>query len=52
MREGFRLVSPELPAEMAWVLVGRSSLCGKGTADVMCELRQFARKLGVSCAQS
>ena len=57
MREGFRLVSPELSPEAAWVLVGRASLCGKGTADVVSELRHFARKLArpkgeASCARS
>ena len=47
MREGFRLLAPELPADVDWVLVGRASLDGKRTADVMSELRYLARKAGM-----
>ena len=47
MREGFRLLAPELPRDVDWVLVGRAALAGKRTADVMDELRHLARKGGV-----
>ena len=47
LREGFRLVSPELAADADWVLVGKSTLNGKRTADVMDELRYVARKCGL-----
>ena len=47
MREGFRLLPPELPRDVDWVLVGRAALAGKRTADVMDELRHLARKGGV-----
>ena len=46
MREGFRLLAPELPRDVDWVLVGRAALAGKRTADVMDELRHLARKGG------
>ncbi len=53
LREGFRLSVEDMPSEAAWVLVGRSSLRGKGTADVMGELRYLARKYaGASCERS
>lgn len=48
LREGFRLVSPELASDVDWILVGRSSLSGKQTGDVMDELRYVARKCGLS----
>ena len=47
LREGFRLVAPELAADADWVLVGRSTLAGKQTADVMGELRYVAKKCGL-----
>ncbi len=46
LREGFRLVAPTLAADADWVLVGRASLGGRRTADVMDELRHVARKGG------
>lgn len=39
MREAFRLLADELPPDADWVLVGRSSLKGRRTADVAAELR-------------
>ena len=48
LREGFRLVAPELAADADWVLVGKSALKGRQTADVMDELRYVARKCGLS----
>ena len=39
MREAFRLLADELPPDVVWVLVGRSSLKGRRTADVAAELR-------------
>ena len=39
MREAFRLLADELPPDVDWVLVGRSSLKGRRTADVAAELR-------------
>ena len=48
LREGFRLVASELPSDADWVLVGRASLRGRSTADVMAELRGLAKR----CAQS
>ena len=48
LREGFRLLADEMPPDVDWVLVGRSSLRGRHTADVMCELRYLAGK----CARS
>ena len=47
LREGFRLVAPELAADADWVLVGKSALKNKRTADVMDELRYVARKCGL-----
>ena len=47
LREGFRLVAPQLAVDADWVLVGRASLRGKRTADVMDEWRYGARKGGV-----
>ena len=47
LREGFRLVAPELAADADWVLIGRSTLAGKRTADVMDELRYVAKKCGL-----
>jgi ribonuclease P protein component len=46
LREGFRLVVDEMPADADWVLVGRASLGGRRTADVMRELRYLATKCG------
>ncbi len=46
LREGFRLLAPELARDADWVLVGRAALAGRRTADVMHELRQVARKGG------
>ena len=46
LREGFRLLADEMPADADWVLVGRASLGGRRTADVMRELRYLAAKCG------
>ena len=46
LREGFRLLVDEMPAGVDWVLVGRASLGGRRTADVMRELRYLAGKCG------
>ena len=48
LREGFRLVAPELPADADWVLVGRASLRGMRTGDVADELRRLVKR----CEQS
>jgi ribonuclease P protein component len=47
LREGFRLVAPELAADADWVLVGKSALKARQTADGMDELRYVARKCGL-----
>ena len=47
LREGFRIVAPELAADVDWVLIGRASLAGKRTGDVVEELRYVARKCGL-----
>ena len=39
MREAFRLSAGFVPGDSDWVLVGRSSLKGRKTADVVSELR-------------
>ena len=39
MREAFRLSVDSVPADSDWVLVGRSSLKGRTSADVAAELR-------------
>lgn len=39
MREAYRLLADEMPPDCDWVLVGRSSLSGRNTRDVMAELR-------------
>ena len=39
MREAFRLSADSVPEDSDWVLVGRSSLRGRKTADVIAELR-------------
>ena len=46
LREGFRLLADQMPADVDWVLVGRASLKGRRTADVMRELRYLAGKCG------
>ena len=46
LREGFRLLADEMPVGVDWVLVGRASLGGRRTADVMRELRYLAGKCG------
>ncbi|MGN0853852.1 MAG: ribonuclease P protein component [Kiritimatiellia bacterium] len=46
LREGFRLLAPELADGSRWILVGRSTLRGRGTADVIAELRHLAGKAG------
>ena len=46
LREGFRLIAPELAADADWVLVGRATLRGRRTADVVGELRRVARTGG------
>ena len=45
LREAFRLSAGDVPADSDWVLVGRSSLRGKKTADVMAELRWMCGRL-------
>jgi len=52
MREGFRLASVGFSHSAAWVLVGRASLRGKRTQDVVDELRYLARKGGALCERS
>ncbi len=47
LREGFRLIAPELAADADWVLVGRAALRGRRTADVVGELRRVARTGGL-----
>ena len=44
MREGFRLVADKMPLGSDWVLVGRSALKGRRTADVMDELLRLAQR--------
>ena len=39
LREAFRLIVDEMPPDCDWVLVGRSALKGRKTADVAAELR-------------
>ena len=46
LREGFRLLAGEMPADADWVLVGRASLKGRRTEDVMRELRYLVSKCG------
>ena len=46
LREGFRLLAGEMPADADWVLVGRASLKGRRTEDVMRELRYLVAKCG------
>jgi hypothetical protein len=45
MREAFRLSVENVPEDSEWVLVGRSSLRGKKTADVSAELRWMCGRL-------
>ena len=45
MREAFRLSVENVPEDSDWVLVGRSSLRGKKTADVVAELRWMCGRL-------
>ena len=47
LREGFRLAAERLQADAAWVLVGRASLGGKCTADVVQEILRIARGGGL-----
>lgn len=47
LREGFRLASSAFAEDAAWVLVGRAALGGRGTADVVAELRKVAARAGV-----
>ena len=44
LREGFRLTAHRLAPDAAWVLVGRSALSGKRTADVEAELLRMASR--------
>ena len=46
LREGFRLLAGEMPADADWILVGRASLKGRRTEDVMRELRYLVSKCG------
>ena len=41
MREAYRLLADEMPPDCDWVLVGRSSLSGRKTRDVMAEMRRM-----------
>ena len=52
LREAFRLLAPSLVADADWVFVGRASLGGKSTADVMDEMRRYARKAGLLLEES
>lgn len=52
LREAFRLLAPEIATDSQWILVGRSSLAGRQTQDVMKELRHFVRKAGAGARQS
>ena len=45
MREAFRLSVENVPEDSDWILVGRSSLSGKKTADVAAELRWMCGRL-------
>lgn len=45
MREAFRLSVENIPEDSEWILVGRSSLRGKKTADVVAELRWMCGRL-------
>ena len=45
MREAFRLLVENIPEDSEWILVGRSSLRGKKTADVAAELRWMCGRL-------
>jgi ribonuclease P protein component len=45
MREAFRLSAETVPADSDWVLVGRSSLKGRKTSDVIAELRWMCGRL-------
>ena len=45
MREAFRLSVENVPEDSDWILVGRSSLRGKKTADVSAELRWMCGRL-------
>ena len=45
MREAFRLSAETIPEDSDWILVGRSSLRGKKTADVAAELRWMCGRL-------
>ena len=47
LREGFRLISAELPENADWVFVGRSALRDKRTDDVVEELRRLVKRCGV-----
>lgn len=44
MREAFRLSADSVPEDSDWVLVGRSSLRDRKTADVAAELRWMCRR--------
>ena len=45
MREAFRLSVSFVPEDSDWILVGRSSLKGRKTADVASELRWMCGRL-------
>ena len=45
MREAFRLSADRVPEDSDWVLVGRSSLKGRRTVDVVAELRWMCGRL-------
>ena len=45
MREAFRLSVENVPEDSEWILVWRSSLRGKKTADVAAELRWMCGRL-------
>lgn len=44
LREGFRLVSREMPSDVCWVFIGRRSIENKKTADVICEMKRLAKE--------
>ena len=47
LREAFRLACGAFVPDADWILVGRSSLAGKRTGEVGCELRRLAGRAGL-----
>ena len=46
LREAFRLIAPELAADVVWVMAGRTALMDNRTSDVMKEIRYWAQRTG------